>query len=72
LFFTNLIFAFEILSADGDSPTFEEFVSYLKDANNTNRNGEDNHWNSFDVICQPCRNVYDVIVKIETIEEDLR
>jgi len=36
------------------------------------RSGEDSHWNSYDVICQPCQNDYDVIAKLETIEEDLR
>nr|CAB3230896.1 carbohydrate sulfotransferase 9-like [Phallusia mammillata] len=59
-------------NATEKSPTFEEFVEYLYDANNTNINGEDSHWNSVNVICFPCQNQYDVIAKIETIEEDLR
>jgi len=50
---------------------FEDFVNFL--TNNSNFEGNnDPHWQSFDSHCQPCLHKYDAIVKMESIEEDMR
>lgn len=53
------------------SPTFEDFTNFLTGDPSFER-FQDGHWKSFDLQCQPCASRYDVIVKMETIEDDMR
>lgn len=52
-------------------PTFEDFVNFLTSDPNFER-FNDGHWKSFDRLCKPCASRYDVIVKMETIDDDMR
>ena len=50
---------------------FEDFVNFL--VGDPHFDGyNDGHWQSFDSTCQPCLHNYDVIVKMESIEEDMQ
>ena len=50
---------------------FEDFVNFLVGNPRFDRYN-DEHWQSFDSHCQPCLHNYDVIVKMESIGEDMR
>ena len=53
--------------------TFEEFISFLSMNENSNSFGlVENHWSTYNRLCQPCTIKYDVIAHLETIEEDSR
>ena len=43
--------------------TFEEFIAYTLSV-------EDEHWNSLEIFCEPCRIDYDYILRVETMERD--
>jgi len=51
--------------------TFEDFVNFLVGDPQFDAY-YDGHWKSFDSHCQPCLFNYDVIVKMESIEEDMQ
>ena len=56
-----------------DFATFEEFISFLTKNQSSNSFGViQNHWSTYNRICQPCSNKYDAIAYLETIEEDSR
>jgi len=65
--------------------TFEEFVSYLTDPDNSDithdvidhgsevlRAIDVRHWQNFHTLCRPCNINYDVIAHVETLTEDAR
>nr|XP_002127582.1 carbohydrate sulfotransferase 9-like [Ciona intestinalis] len=53
--------------------TFEEFVDYLIDGNNSDKFSViENHWSNYNRVCSMCTIHYDVIAHMETIEEDSR
>ncbi|CAK8673886.1 unnamed protein product [Clavelina lepadiformis] len=53
--------------------TFEEFINYLTQGKNSINTGTvNNHWTTYNSICQPCALKYDVISHLETIDEDAR
>ncbi len=49
---------------------FEEFV-HMIELNYTGGSFVDNHWKTFDELCNPCAVQYDAIAKIETLEHDM-
>ena len=51
-------------------PTIEDFVNFLV-GKGPFKGYFDPHWTSFWNKCSPCINRYDVIVKLETIEDDV-
>lgn len=50
-----------------DVPTFPEFVDYLIGTPVTQYN---EHWQPFYIICSPCEINYNIILKLESIDED--
>ena len=46
---------------------FEEFVKYIIDMDTRNR-----HWNAIHKVCKPCTVQYDYILRLETLERDLK
>jgi len=52
-------------------PTFEDFVNFLIERP-ADIGYRDSHWDTFQSKCAPCRYKYDVIIKVETLEEDMR
>ncbi|CAG0889053.1 unnamed protein product [Cyprideis torosa] len=52
-----------------DEPTFPEFVQYLIDTDSVYF---DDHWMPYYLFCTPCLVNYDVIMKLETVDEDQR
>jgi len=51
-------------------PTFEDFVNFLVRSKSASAN--DIHWLPFTQHCEPCIYDYDVIVKLETLDSDMR
>ena len=49
-------------------PTFKEFVNFILETPMQRLN---NHWTSMTRRCQPCAMDYDIIGKVETIEQDV-
>uniref|UniRef100_H2YMM8 Carbohydrate sulfotransferase n=1 Tax=Ciona savignyi TaxID=51511 RepID=H2YMM8_CIOSA len=49
--------------------TFEDFVNYLI---RTPDGGRDNHWKSYEWWCGPCEHGYDIIMKMETLRDDVK
>ena len=53
--------------------TFEEFITYISSRKHSTMYGlEENHWSTYFRVCQPCHVKYDVIIHLETVEEDAR
>jgi len=52
--------------------TFEDFVNFLIYSNPRGNLRNDANWRTYSAACTPCENRYDVIIKLETIEEDLQ
>ena len=52
-------------------PTFEDFVNFLIERPD-DIGFRDSHWDTFRSKCSPCRFRYDVIVKMETLADDMR
>lgn len=52
----------------GVEPTFREFVRYLIDTDLNQR--ADDHWIPFYLFCTPCLLKYDIIGKVETMQQD--
>ncbi|CAK8675704.1 unnamed protein product [Clavelina lepadiformis] len=53
----------------------EKYGSQSRQSDGNNQDvtsGVENHWNSFNSICQPCAIDYDVIAHLETIDDDSR
>lgn len=51
-------------------PTFEDFVNFLVSPRPSKWDG-DAHWMEYSRACQPCHHQYDVVIKLETIAEDV-
>uniref|UniRef100_H2YMM6 Carbohydrate sulfotransferase n=1 Tax=Ciona savignyi TaxID=51511 RepID=H2YMM6_CIOSA len=49
--------------------TFEDFVNYLI---STPDGGRDHHWKSYESWCGPCEHGYDIIMKMETLRDDVK
>ena len=47
--------------------TFEEFMLFVT---NSSKGRNNEHWKPYDSLCHPCDMQYDIIGKLETIEED--
>ncbi|XP_067009624.1 carbohydrate sulfotransferase 11 [Anabrus simplex] len=52
----------------GVEPTFNEFVRYLLDTDLSNY--ADDHWIPYYLYCTPCLLKYDIIAKVETLQQD--
>ena len=50
--------------------TFQEFVRYVSDTANRLTEPPEEHWREIDRLCSPCSIHYDVIGKMETLEND--
>ena len=57
-----------------DFVSLDEFVKYLTLASNDSKMSEDfdNHWRPAYYLCHPCDLKYDFIMKVETLENDLK
>nr|XP_004226920.2 carbohydrate sulfotransferase 10-like isoform X1 [Ciona intestinalis] len=49
--------------------TFEDFLNYLLTTKETQMDG---HWADYVQLCEPCAHGYDVIMKMDTLENDVR
>ncbi|XP_018027558.1 carbohydrate sulfotransferase 13-like [Hyalella azteca] len=52
-----------------DVPTFPEFVQYLLETPVEDYN---EHWRPYHVICRPCDVPYNVVLKLESLDEDIQ
>ena len=52
--------------------SFEDFVNFLIYSNPRGNLRNDANWRTYTATCTPCENRYDVIIKLETLEEDLK
>jgi len=57
-------------SADGKGASFKEFAHYLVDTARTGSEELNDHWDTFNNLCQPCLARYDFIGKFETVGAD--
>lgn len=57
------------LSPYANRPTWTEFVDFVVQHE---RNKMDIHWMRYLTLCQPCLIKYDTVIKLETIDEDIR
>ncbi|XP_051940683.1 carbohydrate sulfotransferase 12-like isoform X2 [Hippocampus zosterae] len=56
--------------AAGIKPTFQQFVSYLLDAETEKESIFNEHWRQVYRLCHPCQVKYDFIGRLETLETD--
>nr|XP_061792184.1 carbohydrate sulfotransferase 12-like [Nerophis lumbriciformis] len=56
--------------AAGIKPTFQQFVSYLLDAETEKDSIFNEHWRQVYRLCHPCQVKYDFIGRLETLETD--
>ncbi|XP_061534531.1 carbohydrate sulfotransferase 12-like isoform X1 [Phycodurus eques] len=56
--------------ASGIKPTFQQFVSYLLDAETEKESFFNEHWRQVYRLCHPCQVKYDFIGRLETLETD--
>jgi len=52
-------------------PTFEDYINFIVDTSSNKNYKGDTHWSDYQKLCDPCRHKYDLVLKLETIEEDL-
>jgi len=52
--------------------SFEDFLNFLTREDDFDNNANDNHWLDYGSMCSPCRYQYDVVVKMETMDDDMR
>ena len=57
------------LATDDGTATFEDFANYLIDLGGPEE--MDMHWRQFESLCDPCNYEYDMILKFDTLDEDL-
>ncbi|XP_072034453.1 uncharacterized protein [Amphiura filiformis] len=50
--------------------TFQEFMRYVSDSRNKLNEPAEEHWREIDRLCSPCTIHYDVIAKMETLQND--
>ena len=51
-------------------PTFEDFINFILHSNQGN--SQDVHWMQYWTACSPCIYDYDAIVKLESLDSDMR
>ncbi|XP_078486015.1 carbohydrate sulfotransferase 10-like isoform X1 [Ciona intestinalis] len=56
-------------TATEEYATFEDFVNHLI---RNQDGGRDHHWRSYEAWCSACNHGYDVIMKMETLSDDVR
>lgn len=56
----------------GEHASFEEFVDFVTDPDKRNMGHGHDHWLRYDELCSPCSIPYNVIVHLETIDDDMR
>ncbi|XP_077380694.1 carbohydrate sulfotransferase 12-like [Festucalex cinctus] len=56
--------------AAGIKPTFQQFISYLLDAETEKESVFNEHWRQVYRLCHPCQVKYDFIGRLETLETD--
>nr|XP_057922068.1 carbohydrate sulfotransferase 12-like [Doryrhamphus excisus] len=56
--------------AAGIKPTFQQFISYLLDAETEKESIFNEHWRQVYRLCHPCQVNYDFIGRLETLETD--
>ncbi|XP_054633953.1 carbohydrate sulfotransferase 12-like [Dunckerocampus dactyliophorus] len=56
--------------AAGIKPTFQQFISYLLDAETERESIFNEHWRQVHRLCHPCQVKYDFIGRLETLETD--
>ena len=54
---------------DDGFATFEDFVNFLLDHR---KEHQDSHWERYETWCNPCFHDYEIIMKFETFDDDIR